>query len=115
MTAEDCLFCRIATGRLPADVVLETPTVLAFRDVTPVAPVHVLVVPRAHHADLAALSAAEPGTAVDLVAAAVEVARREGLAGGHRVVVNTGGDAGQTVFHLHLHVLGGRALGWPPG
>ena len=115
VTVPDCLFCRIVAGEVPATVVHETPRTLAFRDVTPQAPTHVLVVPREHHADMAALTAADPALAAEVLAAAVAVAGAEGLDGGYRLVVNTGPDAGQTVFHLHVHVLGGRGLGWPPG
>ena len=110
-----CLFCRIVAGEVPATVVHETDRTLAFRDVTPQAPTHVLVIPRDHHADLAALSDADPRAVGELVAAAVAVARAEGLDGGYRLVANTGADGGQTVHHLHLHVLGGRGMGWPPG
>ena len=110
-----CLFCRIVAGEVPATVVHETDRTLAFRDVTPQAPTHVLVIPRDHHADLAALSDADPGYVGELIGAAVAVARAEGLDGGYRVVANTGADGGQTVHHLHLHVLGGRGMGWPPG
>lgn len=107
----DCLFCRIVAGEIPADVVAETERTVAFRDLHPQAPTHVLVIPREHHADLAACSAADPGLVADVLAAAVEVARSEGLAGGYRLLTNTGNDAGQTIHHLHVHVLGGRALG----
>ena len=112
---EDCLFCTIVAGGIPADVVHRTETTLAFRDVNPQAPTHVLVVPRAHHADAAALAQAEPATLARLVDAAREVAAAEGLEDGYRLVFNTGAQAGQTVFHVHLHLLGGRDLGWPPG
>lgn len=113
--AEDCLFCRIAAGEVPAEVVHESATVVAFRDLSPQAPTHVLVVPRSHHADAAALAAAEPATVADLVTAAAHVAEAEGLGGQYRLVLNTGADAGQSVFHVHLHVLGGRGFTWPPG
>ena len=112
----ECLFCRIVAGEVPATVVLETDRVLAFRDVNPQAPVHALVIPKDHHADVAALADADPALLGEVMAAAVAVARQEGLAeDGFRLAANTGRDGGQTVFHLHLHVLGGRALGWPPG
>lgn len=111
----DCLFCRIAAGEIPADVVHQTDRTLAFRDVSPQAPTHVLVVPRDHHTDVAALADADPGLLSEVVQAAVAVARQEGLDGGFRLVANTGDDGGQTVQHLHVHVLGGRALSWPPG
>ena len=107
----DCLFCKIVAGDIPADVVAETERTLAFRDIAPQSPTHVLVVPRDHHADAAACVAADPGLLVEVMAAAVEVARSERLDGGYRLVTNVGDDAGQTVHHLHVHVLGGRALG----
>jgi histidine triad (HIT) family protein len=117
MTAADpdCLFCRIVAGEIPAAVVHETETTFAFRDLEPQAPTHVLVVPRSHYPDAAALAAGEPTTAADLFDAARAVAEKEGLGNGYRLVVNTGSDALQTVFHLHVHVLGGRSMGWPPG
>jgi len=112
---DDCLFCRFVAGDPKPDVVHETATTLAFRDVNPQAPTHVLVVPRAHHANAAALAVAAPEVMVDLVNAAAAVAEAEDLEEGYRMVLNTGGKAGQTVFHVHLHVLGGRAMQWPPG
>jgi histidine triad (HIT) family protein len=116
MTASpDCLFCRIVAGEIPAAVVHDADRVLAFRDINPQAPVHVVVIPKDHHADMGALSAADPALAADVLAAAASVAAREGLDEGFRVVFNTGRDGGQTVFHVHAHVLGGRGLGWPPG
>ena len=111
----DCLFCRIVTGEVPAQVVHEDDRTLAFRDVSPQAPTHVLVVPKAHHDDVTALADADPALLADVLAAAVVVARSERLGSGFRLVVNTGADGGQTVGHLHVHVLGGRALAWPPG
>lgn len=114
-TDADCLFCKIASGDVPADVVHETGTTVAFRDVAPQAPTHVLVIPRTHQPDAAALGATEPTVLVDLVAAAAAVAVQEGLDDGYRMVFNTGPSAHQTVFHAHLHVLGGRSMDWPPG
>jgi histidine triad (HIT) family protein len=112
----DCLFCGIAAGDIPATVVSANPRTVAFRDINPQAPVHVLVIPRAHHANLAELSAADPDLLADLVAHARAVAVAEGIAdGGYRVVFNTGSQAGQTVDHVHAHVLGGRPMSWPPG
>jgi histidine triad (HIT) family protein len=111
----DCLFCKIVAGEIPATVVHETETTFAFRDLEPQAPTHVLVVPRSHYPNAAELAAGEPGTAADLFDAAREIAEKEGLDNGYRLVVNTGPDAQQTVFHLHVHVLGGRPMGWPPG
>lgn len=107
----DCLFCRIVAGEIPADVVAETERTVAFRDVAPQAPTHVLVVPREHHRDVAECVQSDPGLLGDVLAAAVDVARAEGLDGGYRLLTNTGDDAGQTVHHLHVHVLGGRSLG----
>ena len=92
----------------------ETDTALAFRDINPAAPTHALVVPRSHHADAAALADAEPDTVAELVRVARDVAQADGL-DEYRLVFNTGAAAGQTVFHTHLHVLGGRAMTWPPG
>ncbi|MFH8986903.1 histidine triad nucleotide-binding protein [Streptomyces sp. NPDC017940] len=117
MTGEpqaDCLFCKIVAGEVPATVVRETETTLAFRDINPQAPTHVLVIPKAHHPDAAALAAAEPGIAADVLREAGEVAAKEGSES-YRIVFNTGAGAGQTVFHAHAHVLGGRGLQWPPG
>jgi len=114
-TDPDCLFCKIVTGDVPADVVHSTETVLAFRDIEPQAPTHVLVIPRSHHPTPVALAAEEPGTAVDLLDAVGVVAEKEGLDDGFRLVFNTGRSANQLVPHVHAHVLGGRSLGWPPG
>src|SRR4051812_26428639 len=113
--ASDCLFCRIVEGDIPADVVHETATTLAFRDLDPQAPTHVLVIPRSHHANAAELAHAEPSVLVDVFTSAKAVADQEGLDEGYRLVLNTGAQAHQTVFHAHLHVLGGRSMGWPPG
>lgn len=111
----DCLFCRIVAGEIPATLVAETADTVAFRDINPQAPTHVLVIPRDHHPDLGSMAAADPALAGRLAGDAAAVATQEGLAGGWRLVFNTGPDAGQTVFHVHGHVLGGRRLGWPPG
>lgn len=108
-----CIFCRIARGEIPATIVAESDVALAFRDLDPKAPVHVLVIPREHVTSLAHSS--DPATLGGMLVLAAEVARTEGLAGGYRLVVNTGPDAGQTVHHLHAHVLGGRHMAWPPG
>jgi histidine triad (HIT) family protein len=116
MTADpECLFCRIVAKEIPADVIHETETTLAFRDLDPQAPTHILVLPRSHYANAAALADAEPATAAHLFDAAGEIAAKEGLDGGYRLVFNTGPDAHQTVFHVHMHLLGGRPMGWPPG
>ncbi|HWG61002.1 MAG TPA: HIT domain-containing protein [Streptosporangiaceae bacterium] len=112
----ECLFCRIVSGDVPASRVLESPGTVAFRDINPQAPTHVLVIPRAHYPDLPALAAADAGLLAEVMTQAHEIAVAEGIAGrGYRVVLNTGPDAGQEVQHLHAHVLGGRKLTWPPG
>lgn len=112
----ECLFCRIVAGGVPASRVLESPRTLSFRDISPEAPTHVLVIPKDHYPDLAALAAADGSLLTELVSQVDEVARAEGISGsGYRVVINTGDDAGQVVPHVHVHVLGGRGLGWPPG
>ncbi|MCA1823622.1 MAG: histidine triad nucleotide-binding protein [Mycobacteriales bacterium] len=112
----DCLFCRIVAGEIPAQVVRETATTIAFRDIDPQAPTHVLVVPREHYATVAELAAADGGLVGDLVAEAVAIAASEGIAErGYRLVFNTGVAGGQTVDHVHCHLLGGRQMTWPPG
>jgi histidine triad (HIT) family protein len=116
VTNTDCLFCKIVAGDIPADVVLDNDACLAFRDIDPKAPTHVLVIPKEHHQDVAAVTAADPGLAARLLATCVEVARAEDLPdGAYRIVFNTGAGAGQSVFHAHGHVLGGRPMEWPPG
>ena len=107
----DCVFCKIVAGEIPSTRVLETDRAFAFRDLAPQAPTHVLVVPKEHHTDLAALVAADPELLADVFAAAVAVAEQEGLTRGYRLLTNTGPDSGQTVFHVHLHVLGGKVMG----
>lgn len=107
-----CIFCAIAAGDIPADVVHASDRVVAFRDLKPVAPVHVLVIPREHYENVVDL-AADPETMTDVMAAVAEVGAE--LDGGFRVVFNTGPDGGQEVGHVHAHVLGGRRMEWPPG
>lgn len=111
----ECLFCRIGAGDIPADIVLETPELVAFRDIDPQAPTHVLVIPRDHFDNIGDLTRDQPELAASLLRAASEVAQLETLEHGYRVVTNIGGDGGQSVHHVHLHVLGGRAMTWPPG
>ena len=114
--ADDCLFCRIVAGEVPADVVFEGERTLAFRDIDPQAPTHVLVIPRRHLESAATVEAADAEVVADLLVAARAVAEQEGVAGtGYRLVFNVGDDALNSVAHLHLHVLGGRRLSWPPG
>lgn len=111
---EPCLFCRILRKEIPVQLVYENADCVAFRDINPQAPVHILVVPREHVASLNDTS--DASLIGKLSVAAVEIAKQEGVAeSGYRTVVNTNGDAGQSVLHLHLHLLGGRSLSWPPG
>lgn len=112
--ATDCLFCRIVRKEIPATLVAETDECIAFRDINPQSPVHVVIIPREHVPSLNEARDADLIGRLSLLAA--EIARKEGIAeSGYRTVINTNRDAGQTVFHVHLHLLGGRAMGWPPG
>ncbi len=113
-TAE-CLFCSFVTKDNEPDVVLETGSSLAFRDIAPQAPTHVLVIPKQHHPTLAELAADDAAGLADLMQTIATVADQEGLGNGYRVVFNTGQDALQSVLHVHAHVIGGRTLAWPPG
>lgn len=113
---DDCLFCRIVAGEIPATIVAETDNTVAFRDLNPQAPTHVLVVPREHIEHAGTVTADDGAVVAELLTTAREIARAEGtLEAGYRLVFNVGDDAGNTVPHLHLHVLGGRRMGWPPG
>jgi histidine triad (HIT) family protein len=111
----DCLFCKIAAGTIPAKRVFEDEVCVAFADIHPQAPTHLLVIPKRHIASQDHAEAADTPLLGHLLATAAKVAERAGLARGYRVVINTGPDGGQTVDHLHLHLLGGRAMHWPPG
>jgi histidine triad (HIT) family protein len=111
----DCLFCKIVADEIPSDKVLGSHDVTAFRDINPAAPVHVLVIPNEHISSVDALGPGSGELLEALFEAVRQVVSREGLEDGYRVVTNIGRDGGQTVPHLHLHVLGGRALAWPPG
>ncbi len=112
----DCLFCRMASGEIPVNRVLEFDDLLAFHDINPQAPHHVLIIPRQHVASLEGLEPAHRDLAANLLLAAQQVARQEGFAeAGYRTVINTGRDGGQEIDHLHMHVLAGRRLRWPPG
>lgn len=116
MAEQDCLFCRIVRGEIPAKIVHETDGLVAFRDIDPKAPVHVLIVPKRHIASVNNVTADDAAELGDLFVAGRAIAAAEGLSDdGYRLVVNTGAGAGQTVWHIHLHLLGGRALTWPPG
>lgn len=112
---DDCIFCKIVAGDLPAEIVHATDSCVAFRDLEPQAPTHVLVIPRSHYENAAELAHWEPSTTADLFTTAREVAEKEGISEGYRLVFNTGAAANQTVFHAHLHLLGGRSFTWPPG
>lgn len=115
-TRDDCLFCRIAVGDVPADVVHEGARTLAFRDINPQAPTHLLVISKEHYPNAAGVAAADADLLAELHRDAHAVAQAEGVAeSGYRLVYNTGPDAQQSVDHVHLHVLGGRPFGWPPG
>jgi histidine triad (HIT) family protein len=112
----DCLFCKIINGDIPADIIHESEDAIAFRDINPQAPTHVLIIPRQHIATINDLGPDDHATVGALFGLAKDIAAREGIAGpGYRVVMNCNEGAGQSVFHIHLHLLGGRQLGWPPG
>ncbi len=112
----DCLFCKIVAGDIPAEIVYESDSALAFRDINPQAPTHVLIIPKKHIATINNIADADAEVTGSLFLAARDVAAQEGFADdGYRVVMNCNEAAGQTVFHIHLHLLGGRTLGWPPG
>lgn len=112
----DCLFCKIVNGDIPADVVHESPGVIAFRDISPKAPTHILIIPREHISTVNDLQPAQESIVGSLFTAAKTIAADEGLAdAGYRLVMNCQEGAGQSVFHIHLHLLGGRPMRWPPG
>lgn len=111
----DCLFCKIATKEIDSKIVHETENTLAFEDINPGAPTHVLLIPKRHIASAADLTRADGDLLGEMFEAMATVARKAGNEGGFRIVTNVGPDAGQSVHHLHFHVLGGRAMGWPPG
>jgi histidine triad (HIT) family protein len=112
----DCLFCRIVAGEVPARIVRQTDNVVAFRDINPQAPTHILIVPKEHLRSLEEIGEGHADVLAEMIQAAVQLARAEGVdRTGWRLVANTGADAGQSVHHLHFHLLGGRRMGWPPG
>jgi histidine triad (HIT) family protein len=116
MSDPSCIFCRIAAREIPAEVLHESDTVVAFRDTDPKAPTHVLLIPKEHIASIADIEDRHGGMLADLAQAAAHLARTEGIdEGGWRLVTNVGAGAGQSVFHLHVHLLGGRPMTWPPG
>jgi histidine triad (HIT) family protein len=111
----DCIFCRIAAHEVPAEILHETDKVVAFRDLDPKAPTHILLISKEHLDSIADVEERHGGMLTELAQAAAHLARTEGLDGGWRLVANVGPDAGQSVFHLHVHLLGGRRMAWPPG
>jgi histidine triad (HIT) family protein len=114
-TSSDCLFCKIVSGTIPANRVYEDELCIGFPDINPQAPTHLLIIPKQHITSTAKALAEDTGLMGHLMAAAAEIARKDKLDRGYRIVVNTGDDGGQTVSHLHLHLLGGRHMNWPPG
>ncbi len=115
-TNANCLFCKIIAGQIPADIVYESDSAIAFRDINPQAPTHVLIIPRKHIATINDIEVHDSALVGSLYSAVRDIAVTEGFADdGYRVVMNCNAAAGQTVFHIHLHLLGGRSLGWPPG
>ena len=116
MAEQNCIFCKIVAGEIPAAKIFEDESAVVFRDINPQAPTHALVIPREHVASLNEASADDAALLGHLLLVAARVAREEGHAdSGYRTVINTNADAGQTVFHIHVHLLGGRRLTWPPG
>lgn len=116
MTVTDCVFCKIINGQLPAKIVYQDDSVVAFGDIAPAAPIHILVVPRQHITTLAEAINADHFLVNRLLLVATQIAASEKVdAGGYRLVINTGKNAGQSVFHVHVHLLAGRAMAWPPG
>jgi histidine triad (HIT) family protein len=111
----DCLFCKIAAKEIDAEIVYETDDIVGFQDINPVAPTHVLFIPRRHIESAQELDAADDGLLGELFAAIAKVASDAGVPGGHRIVTNVGPAAGQSVQHLHFHLIGGRSMSWPPG
>ena len=112
---ENCLFCKIAAGEIPSNIVYQDQDIVAFRDINPQAPTHILFIPRRHIASMTDLTVEDGPLLAHIYITANKIAQDEGLVRGYRFVNNVGPDAGQSVFHLHFHLLGGRQLGWPPG
>ena len=110
-----CVFCRIAAGKAPARTVYEDDRIIAFDDIHPMAPTHILVIPRRHIENVAQAEAADASLLGEMMLAAAKIAQAEGIGGEFRLVTNSGAGAGQSIFHLHMHLLGGRRMGWPPG
>lgn len=114
MIDEACLFCKIVSGQIPATIIKKSDRITAFKDITPQAPIHLLVIPNQHFANMAEVAKSDPSLVGEIFSVADQLAANLGLAS-YRTNINTGADAGQSVFHAHLHLLGGRAFGWPPG
>lgn len=115
MSSSDCLFCKIVAGEIPADIVYESDSAIAFRDINPQSPTHILIIPRKHIATMNDIGDDDVELVGSLSAVARDIARQEGIDDpGYRTVMNCNESAGQSVFHIHLHLLGGRAMGWPP-
>jgi histidine triad (HIT) family protein len=116
MHQDDCIFCKISRHEIPASIVAESATLVAFHDVNPMAPTHILVVPKEHVASVNDLDGTHASLVGDMVLMAKDLAKEQGVdVDGFRLVLNTGPQAGQSVFHIHMHLLGGRVMGWPPG
>lgn len=114
MQDQDCLFCKIVAGQIPATILAKSDRVTAFNDITPQAPIHVLIIPNQHFVTMAEVAAADSKLVGEIIAMADQIAKETGLES-YRSNINTGAGAGQSVFHAHLHLLGGRAFAWPPG
>ena len=115
MTVADCLFCKIANKEIPAEIVRETDQTVAFKDINPAGPTHVLIIPKRHIASAQDLTSSDGDLLGEMFEVMADIASSANLPGGHRIVTNVGPDAGQSVHHLHFHVIGGRTLSWPPG
>jgi len=116
MEKKDCIFCKIINGQLKSEIVYENDSVLAFKDIDPKAPVHILVLPKKHIQKISDLNQQNKSIVSEMVMAANEIAKKTDIANsGYRLILNCGHDAGQAVFHIHMHLLGGRKMGWPPG
>jgi len=113
--SHECIFCKIIAGEIPAKLLYEDQDIIAFNDISPQAPTHILVIPKKHIPGPAAMSETDQGLMGKLIRVGTDLAAEKGLEDGFRLVMNNGEEAGQTVFHLHLHVLGGRTMNWPPG
>lgn len=112
---EDCLFCKIVKKEIPSGIVFENDKLLAFEDINPQAPTHILIIPKEHFASLKEIPEEKRDILAELLLAARLIAEEKGLSGGYRIVLNTGQESGQAVFHIHFHLLGGREMTWPPG